>query len=71
MSGGTGRNLYPVPGISPGGPMTPLRLDPDAGNDRVAAVFERGAAGRSRSARGAVGTIDGPRSRLMGSPNGG
>ena len=51
--------------------MTPLRLDPDAGNDRVAAVFERGATGRSRSARGAVGTIDGRCSRLMGSPNGG
>ena len=54
--------------------MTPLRqreLDPDAGNDRVAAVLERGAAGRSRSACGGVGTIDGRRSRLMVSPNGG
>ena len=54
--------------------MTPLRqreLDPDAGNDRVAAVFERGAAGRSRAACGGVGTIDGRRSRLMGSPNDG
>jgi len=58
MSGGTGRNVYPVPGISPGGPMTPLRqreLDPDAGNDRVAAVFERGAApGRSGRPCGGV-----------------
>jgi len=72
--GGTGCNLYPVPGISPGrsdDAAQAERLDPDAGNDHVAAVFERGAAGRSRSARGAVGTIDGPRSRLMGSSNGG
>ena len=54
--------------------MTPAqaeRLDPDAGNGRVGAVFERGTAGRSRSAGGGVGTIEGPRSRLMGSPNGG
>jgi len=50
--------------------MTPLRKRA-ADNDRVAAVFERGTADRSGSARGGVCTIDGPRSWLMGSPNGG